>query len=70
MNAYKLLRVPLLKRCNSWKKETELFGRSVVRCRAMRRIDARPMSCVVVRLEASANTDKQRSYRLAIFWAI
>jgi hypothetical protein len=32
MNAYKLLRSSLSKRCYSWKKEIELFGRSVVRC--------------------------------------
>ena len=32
MNAYKLLRGSRSKRCASWKEETELFGRSVVRC--------------------------------------
>jgi hypothetical protein len=32
MNAYKLLRSSLSKRCDSWKKEIELFGCSVVRC--------------------------------------
>ena len=32
MNAYKLLRSSLSKRRDSWKKEIELFGCSVVRC--------------------------------------
>ena len=31
-NAYKLLRSSLSKRCDSWNKESELFGCSVVRC--------------------------------------
>src|SRR5271156_4599530 len=32
MNAYTLLRSSLSKRCDSWNKESELFGCSVVRC--------------------------------------
>ena len=32
MNAYTLLRSSFSKRSDSWKKETELFGCSVVRC--------------------------------------
>jgi hypothetical protein len=32
MKAYTLLRSSLSKRCDSWKKESELFGCSVLRC--------------------------------------